>query len=715
MSALSNFLLVAGLLITSSCEASTAIHVDVELADSPALALGSSDGFFRAVLDGSGDLGAYQLGLVASGSIPELGLSRIESASGGWRSTPTIAIPISVVHAVASSGYPQPRIVLAGQVGFSNMRLMAYCRDEKLPCLDRPLDSSDGVNAIAVAGPGNEADIELLVGGNSKVRLESRSGTTAWEVATGRVSAMSYLAATASFSPRVAVAATTLQMRSMQGGALDAELALPTAMSTSSMIAGKTAGSDEIKLFLWSRLGGVSAYGTEPLRLLWSNPAIRVVSATLARRNSSALQDLFVVDEQGQLRQLDGNGTVTGFGITASNTKHVTSFSTGATTRLLLASGLDGSVTAVNRSNIAMVETVWTRYAGHFNQFVLSDLAGDGQPKLVSLSKRPFASTFPVETWLRIVDSASGEEEWASRFPPDAPAGGYDRIIEMTVGKNIGDAASTIYLFSAKTNPAGQLLIEVDGTTRTMRSRRSVDFGHDRYAFKALPFVRQDRAKLAVLSVSGNIASPELARLHVVDVETLAIEWSSAILGDGDIGAFMVHQPSTQDAAVAYFSNYNSGVYAFDLFSGSLLFSIPASPGALTLLRNAAGPRILYFDISLQSLVSVDASTGVRIDTRPPLYGEVHAMAQDPTHSNRIVIAYNGTFCSYDYAAGQCALSSVAVGRWAQLTYGHTGKLIAREADGAAEFLAGNEFGIWRARIVGDTLFRSGFDPGESP
>ncbi len=707
----------SGLLFANSGEASTATHLDVQLADSPALARASSEGFSTVLLDASGNLGTYQVGIVADGAGRSgSGLSRIEWSSGALRSTPSIAVPLAWVHAVASSSYPQSRVVLAGvaDTNFTGlMRVVAFCQDERVPCLDREIAAQDGVKAIAVAGVGDRGSFDLLVGGTSTIRLESPSGTATWQVATGRVSALAYLPSAGAYPARVASVGASLQIRSAQSGMLEREFPLFAESIGPYMIAGKTAGSEENKLFVWSRLGGISAYGTEPARLLWSKPNQDVAAATLVRRDASVAQDLFILDTQGRLRLLDGSGTPIGTGISEPSATYVTSVSTGTTTRVLVASSQGGRVVAARRSSIGTIDTVWMRYSGHFNRFAISDIAGDNQPRIVSLAEGPLLSSSPLETWLRIADAESGAEEWASRFPPDAPAGGSDKIIEMTVGKNVGNEASTIYLVGSLVSPGIQYIIEVDGVTRAMRSRRPITFGGDRFASKALPFTKEGRAKLAIVSAKGLVGSSERARLHVVDVGTLAIEWSSAILGDGDIASFVVDQPSVEEAAVAYFSNPSTGVYAFNLFSGAMLYSVYAHSGAIALKRDQAGTRLVYAEIG-RRLVSIDALTGVMLDARP-LDGEVHAMSQDPTDSNRLVIARDGGFCSYDFAAGRCEGHSAPIGRWALLTYGSTGRLVAHLRNGVPEFIAGNQHGIWRARLADDTLFESGFDAEAAP
>lgn len=713
----SSLILATGVLVVFSCRALAVSHLDAQLADSPALARASSAGFATAVVDVTGKLGTYQIGIVADGAGRSgTGLSRIEWRSGALRSTRSIAVPLTWVHSVASSSYPQSRIVLVGSASTDDAGLshvVAYCQDEDVPCLDRGVNAQDGINAIAVAGLGDRGDFDLLVGGNSKIRRESSSGLTTWQVATGRVSALTYLPLTGAYPARVASVGASLQMRSAQSGVLDVEFPLFPESIGPYITAGKTAGSEETKLFVWSRLGGISAYGTEPPRLLWSKPAIQVAHATLVRRDASALQDLFVVDTQGRLHLLDVTGTAVGVGISVPAATHVTSVSDGTTTRVLVTSSQDGRIVAAKRSSIGTIDAVWMRYTGHFNRFAISDLAGDDHPKIVSLTESPLLSTFPLDTWLRIADADSGAEEWASRFPPDAPAGGFDTIIEMTVGKNVGNEASTIYLVGSLVNPGIQYIIEVDGITRAMRTRRPIAFGGDRFASKALAFTKEGRAKLAIVSATGLVGSSDMARLHVVDVGTLSIEWSSAILGNGDIASFIVDQPSVEEAAVAYFSNPSSGVYAFNLFSGAMLYSVSAHSGALALKRDQAGTSLVYAEIG-HRLVSINASTGVMLDARP-LDGEVHAMAQDPTDSNRLVIARNGAFCSYDFAAGRCEGHSAPIGRWAFLPYGFTGRLIAQVRDGVPEFIAGNQHGIWRAKLADDTLFESGFDAEAAP
>ena len=710
-----------GCLLGVSFTADAVTLVNARLIDAPNYADGSAAGFQNVILDAAGVSTTFQIGWTrGSGSGPQASFSRVSAVGTELRPALPTVVPLDFAYGLASSDFPQPRLLMAGirtENSISNRRVVAYCGADMTLCLDREVQMVNAPQDIALVTQGSGSVFDFIVSSANELSYQhANSPSPVWTKTIPDLRAMALVTPTSSSTPAIAVVSTNLQLLNASNGELISQM--PWSSTNGSrvrILVGNVTGSSEPQFLVWDGSYGIAAFGTEPLRLLWQNNDRQLSTATLLDRVGSVMKDVVILDTNRQLFKLDNAGNVAlaggviDFYPSLLGSIHLSDVAVD----LLAPSGTGDGTKAIAGSNLQIVTASMETYSDWFNKFEVADLDGSGVEKLVGLADRAFNGA--RDSWLRIVDMDSGHEEWAARFPSNVGVGEADEYLDLAIGSPSISGSRRIYLLGG---PYGlgtnQQVTIVDGATRALVSRRPIAIGSNSRAGHIRAFTLGGVEKLAIVSTDTPVGGA--TRVHVLDAESLALEWSSPTLDiNTDIRWTDLAQDGPDSVPMFYVALHGAGIFAVDLEARQVKFSVPALPFAAALQHHPDGRRLAYVDWSGLALRVIDAVSGSPIQSTP-LGQEYYEIAADPMNPDRFVLAKDGTLCSFNVNLGRCEGYSPPIGSWyAQAPFYVWDRVISRVVDGESQFLIGNGYGAWLATLGDDTLFADGFEETAAP
>jgi hypothetical protein len=702
-------LLFAGLSMNARADT-----IQVEMVDAPNRSGTACNGLVTADLDNNGRSELYEAGpSIGAPFVSEAVISRLGPIVGGRLQRSNLVVPTrkDQILALLASPPPVPRLFVFGnfvQFGTVQVGVDVFSGPGLRQDYTRAFQPFNSLTTAAVANVVSSTQFRFAGGAFGWLgSYASQQQQPLWTLPRSTLAVVQAQVDGDAAPEWIASWDGALEIYDSETGVLEGSV--PT-VAYRSLVAVNLDSDPQLELVA-VRDGTLATFELSPPSLRWSRTADFVRTAVAFDRDGDGVAEILSATDDF-LRWVDASGApqensavdargigfqialvdVTGDGV--ADVVHTNGFFCG------------GGIT-VRSQNLANVLGYEAPERGPFDRLAVGNLDADAADEIVTLSAGlPSETSTPGGTKVRVVDAASGIEQWQATVPGSTQ---FDidelRIVELAQGD--ADSELEIFAYGSFVNRGGEGVVTFDGDGRLLR-RTAIPVGADRRLVGASQQDVDADGVMDLVVVTGAAFSDGVGlRIALHDATTLARRWQGPVFSGGfEIRFLQTMQLDSDPSLEAVVGVDGVGVFAFDLGTRLLQWNVPMeSPRSI-----APGPGVPMPWLAIAQpdrLTRVAAADGVPIDVHEVDFF-LRGIGADPLDDSYVVLAADERFVILDLGTGTVTASSRDITR--NLAVG--GAVIQRVSAGAVRWYAGNNAGVWSATVTREParLFADGFE-----
>ena len=688
--------------------------IDVQLTSAPNRLGTACFGMVRADLDADGVLELYEAGpALGNGYVSDSVISRLGPVVGGRLHRSSLVVPTREdgIAALVASPPPVARLFAFGsviQLGIVETGVDVFSGLALSQEYSRAFPSFNGLGAATVADVSSSFAFSFAGGGSLWLgSYASSQSLPRWNTPRSAF-AIAQAQLDGDAAPEWIVSGDgVLEIYDAESGAIEGSV--PT-VAYRTLVPVNLDVDPQLELVAAGD-GVLATFELMPLALRWSRTSDFVRTAAVFDRNDDGAAEILAVTDDF-LRWLDASAA-------PQEISPVDSRGVGRNVAVLDVTGdgvaevvytngfsCDRGVT-VRSLDLASVISYEAPELGPFDRLAVGNLDADEADEIVTLSAGlpSDPSTFG-RTKVRVVDAASGIEQWQATVPGSTLSTIDDlRIVELAQGDD--DERFEVFAYGSLAGGGGEGIVVFDGDGTLLR-RESIPVGTDRRLLGARQGDANADGNADLVVVTGSATSTGVGlQIGLHDATTLDRLWNGPIFSEGLAIRFLdLMQLDSDPALEAVIGVDGSGVFAFDVGARQLQWSVAmAAPRSVALAPGVPAPWLAI--AQRDQLTRVRAADGTEIDVNQVGF-DLRGVAASPLDDSYLVLAADDRLRILDLPSASVTATTRDITR----NLAARGTVIPRVVNGTVRWYVGNNAGVWSATVVREPapLFSNGFE-----